>query len=263
MCVCICVLCMHVHCLCVLVNDATWVQSDAMPPPAGKGLCMCVCASIGLWALVWLIEWVSAWVLACSVAACVCVKQVPLCSSFCESRPPWRVFCPFLLPPCQSTSVSLSLFSFYLIHPLYILSRHLSLLSPLLPFCLLKWKNSLGGHWCAQDNQAILLHVDIFDQVPWKTLQSILLGPWISTGKFKEILPLVLVILVMDHIVGQGNICADGDEDNRACGYKSSSLDQSVGRQILLLLVMWVVKINTNQISICEHRQSEDWPKFW
>lgn len=39
-CVCFCVQCMHVHCLCVLVNNATWVQSNAMPQPAGKGLCM-------------------------------------------------------------------------------------------------------------------------------------------------------------------------------------------------------------------------------
>lgn len=71
----------------------------------------------------------------------VCVSEVPPWSSFCESRPPWRVFCPFLLTLCQSTSVSISVTSFYLMHPLDILSLQLSILALLLPFFLLPSQN--------------------------------------------------------------------------------------------------------------------------
>lgn len=51
-------------CLCVFAKFATWVQSDAMSLPAGKG--MHACASNGLRVLVSLIEWVSPWVCTCS-----------------------------------------------------------------------------------------------------------------------------------------------------------------------------------------------------
>lgn len=122
-------------CLCVFAKFATWVQSDAMSLPAGKG--MHACASNGLRVLVSLIEWVSPWVCTCSAVTwvCVTVKQVPLWSSLCDTMAPWRAFCPFPLPLCQS--VTASLFSFW---------RHAPPSSPLpsvpvFPHCLLKWKN--------------------------------------------------------------------------------------------------------------------------
>lgn len=92
-------ICVHVRCVCVLVN-ATCIQSDAVPPPAGKGL--------HVWQRLHQLidvsltdEWVGGRMFG------VCGKQVPLSGSFSESMPPLRVIGHFPLPLCQSNAASL------------------------------------------------------------------------------------------------------------------------------------------------------------
>ena len=81
-------MCVHVNCLCVLLNDATWVQSVAMLPPAGRVVyCMRMCINWSLSACV------PHWEGEC-VGVCMFGSGMYVCLRFHPGAPSVRVGLP-------------------------------------------------------------------------------------------------------------------------------------------------------------------------